>query len=119
MNDLMLEILLEEHSKSNVTVITSDPSIRGLHTVKRVTQLIDELKLNIKQTYLVVTRVVDKLSDDFSKQINELELELAGIIPSDESVLEYDSNGRPLIELPLESKAVQAVKNILGKIIEN
>ncbi|MFH0926529.1 MAG: AAA family ATPase [bacterium] len=97
-------------------LVTTDPSVRGLHTVRRIRQLVDELKLNIKQIYTIVTRVNGKLGDDFLKRIEELKLEMIASVPSDEMVLEYDSMGKPLFDLPVGAKAVKAVRDIVGRI---
>ncbi len=43
-------------------------------------------------------------------------LEFLGTVPEDEEVMEFDIERRSLLELPDESKAVQAVKEIMGKI---
>jgi CO dehydrogenase maturation factor len=44
-------------------------------------------------------------------------LKLAGTIPADSAVYEYDLNGRPTIELPQESQCVQAAFKIFAKIM--
>jgi CO dehydrogenase maturation factor len=41
---------------------------------------------------------------------------LLGAIPPDERILEYDLQGRPLLDLPEDSAAVQAVQKMVGKI---
>jgi CO dehydrogenase maturation factor len=41
---------------------------------------------------------------------------LAGVIPSDELIFKYDLEGRPLIDLPADSKAVKAAYAIFDKL---
>ena len=44
-------------------------------------------------------------------------LELAGTIPEDNDVYEYDLNGRPTIEIPEDNVAIKAAFEIFEKII--
>ena len=44
-------------------------------------------------------------------------LELAGTVPEDETVYEYDFNGQPTIEMPENSSSVQAAFKIFEKIM--
>jgi len=50
------------------------------------------------------------------KEIEEAGLELIGTIPEDPKVLEYDLQGKPLVELPESSEAVRAVAQILQRL---
>jgi len=45
----------------------------------------------------------------------KLELELAGLIPFDENVAEYDLVGRPITELPSDAPSLEACR----KVVEN
>lgn len=45
-------------------------------------------------------------------------LELAGIVPEDENIRAFDLVGKPIIELPEDSKAVVAVKGIFEKVCD-
>ena len=45
-------------------------------------------------------------------------VELIGAIPEDENIRAFDLVGKPIIELPEDSKAVVAVKRIFVKVCE-
>jgi CO dehydrogenase maturation factor len=45
-------------------------------------------------------------------------LELAGTVPADDTIYEFDLNGRPTIELPEDSRSVQAAFQIFQKIVK-
>ena len=45
-------------------------------------------------------------------------VELIGTVPEDENIRAFDLVGKPIIELPEDSKAVVAVKRIFEKICE-
>jgi CO dehydrogenase maturation factor len=100
-------------------MIISDSSVRGIMTAGRIGELVKELKLNIKRSVLIVNRVQDGTSEDKSL-LNTLEqqgVEFAGFIPADELIFEYDLNGKPLIQLPPDSKALTSFYSVLDKLI--
>ena len=45
-------------------------------------------------------------------------VELIGTVPEDENIRAFDLVGKPIIELPDDSKAVVAVKEIFEKVFE-
>jgi len=44
-------------------------------------------------------------------------VEFAGFVPADELIFEYDLNGRPLIQLPADSKALTSFYTVLDNLI--
>ncbi|MTI82543.1 MAG: DUF87 domain-containing protein [Firmicutes bacterium] len=95
--------------------VTSDASARGIRSAGRVKQLVDSLKLDIKQLYLIVTKVEKDTLDSLMPEIEKTGLELAGTIPLDSDVYEYDLHSKPLFDLPDDSAVVKAVTQILQK----
>ena len=80
--------------------------------------LASELNINIKRTLLVVNRVVgDALPRPLQDAIQQMEVELAGIIPADPSVNEFDAWGRPLVELGQDSPAAASVWRIAEEYV--
>ncbi len=100
-------------------MIISDSSVRGIMTAGRIGELVKELKLNIKRSVLIVNRVQDGTSKDKSllNAIEQQGVEFAGFIPADELIFEYDLNGKPLIQLPPDSKALTSFYSVLDKLI--
>jgi CO dehydrogenase maturation factor len=43
---------------------------------------------------------------------------LAGTVPEDRNIYEFDFNGRPTIEMPDDSPSVQAAFEIFDKIVD-
>jgi CO dehydrogenase maturation factor len=116
-NEAGLEHLSRRTTENvDLLLIVSDPTMRGLRTAERVTQLIDELKTQVGSVRLIVNRVTTdaegqaSLPPRLGQFIEDRELRLAGLIPMDPLVAEYDAVGRPLIELPHDSPARQAVE---------
>ena len=76
----------------------------------------DDMELNIQRKYLVVCRLAGELPESMSREMDRLGLELAGIVPYDDMVSEYELSGKPLLGLPEESVALKAVCEIAEKL---
>lgn len=97
--------------------LISDCSRRGIQAVGRIRRLVDELKLKVGQIFLIVNRAPEgKLNEGTMEEINNQGLELLGVVPMDQMVYEYDSSGKPLVELPEDSPSKKALNDILSKI---
>jgi len=66
---------------------------------------------------LVVNRLENGLSERSQAEIDAQGLELAGLIPQDPLVAEYDREGRPTYTLPQDSVALQAAYDLLAKLL--
>ncbi|MGA1794674.1 MAG: AAA family ATPase [bacterium] len=105
-------------------LVTSDPTQRGLRTVKRILDICEELKLQIKHRGLILNRVPGDGQGgaawpglgELAGTIAGLGVELLGSIPNDPLVEEFDRQGRPLIDLPLDCAAYRAVDRIMGPL---
>jgi len=112
---------LSRRTTQNVDLmfITSDATARGIRSAGRVKQLVDNLKLDIKKMYLVVTRVKEHSIDSLRAEIEKTNLELAGTIPIDEQIINLDLLSKPLVDLDDDSPVVKAVNKILNKNLNN
>lgn len=98
-------------------ILVSDCSRRGVQAVGRIAKLIDELNMKPKQVGLIVNRApAGKLSTGTMEEIEKQGLTLLGVVPQDETVYEYDCDGKPTIELPENSPVKQAMKEIVAKL---
>jgi CO dehydrogenase maturation factor len=104
---------------TDLLMIISDSSVRGVMTAGRIGELVKELNLNVKRTVMIVNRVQDGTSDDKSllQAISQQGVEFAGFVPADDLIFEYDLNGKPLIQLPVDSKALVSFYAVLDKLI--
>jgi len=102
----------------DVMFIASDPTVRGVRTALRIRDLARELKLDIRRIALVVSRVRDGLPENLRRLAEEANLELAGVVPEDPLIVELDEEGKPLVELPAESVARQAVEDIVSRYLD-
>ena len=104
---------------TDLLLIISDSSVRGVMTAGRIGELVKELQLNVKRVALIVNRVQEDTTKDPSllKAIEQQGVEFAGFVPADEQIFEYDLNGRPLIQLPADSRALTSYFAVLDKLI--
>jgi CO dehydrogenase maturation factor len=103
---------------TDLLLIISDSSVRGIMTAGRIGELVKELNLNVKRSVLIVNRVQDRdLDSTLQKVIDQQGVEFGGFVPADELIFEYDLNGKPLIQLPQDSKALTSFYTVLDKLI--
>jgi len=94
--------------------LVTDYSLRGLRAVRRINTMLQGLKLDVKHLAIVVSRGPEQLSEAFLAEVNEIGLPIAGVIPNDPALLEFDMERRSLLELPDNSPSVLAI----GKLME-
>ncbi len=101
----------------DVLLIASDYSVKGIRTAARIRQLVDELKLDVKQVAFIVTRVPDTLDPHITAELKALGIDPISLIPVDKEIQQFDLIQRSMLELPDCSPAVMAVSTMLDKIL--
>jgi CO dehydrogenase maturation factor len=97
-------------------LVVTDPSKMGFETAKRVKELIEEVHIGVKKTYLVGNRFPPQLLDVLEKAADDIGLELAGSIPEDSNVQSFNMTGKPLLDVPDDSPSYRAIEEIAKKI---
>lgn len=100
--------------KVDVLFLVTDYSLRGLRAVRRIHEMLPGLNLDVKQLGLVVTRGPEQLNEVFLREVEEIGVPLAGIIPDDQALLTFDMEKRSLLELPDNSPSVAAVNRLIS-----
>jgi CO dehydrogenase maturation factor len=99
-------------------LVVSDATKRGIDTASAIKNLAEKLQINVRHVYLVVNKVTE--AEDVQRVLPGLVknsgLEFVGIVPEDENIRAYDLVGKPIVDLPEDSKAVVAVKEIFEKV---
>jgi len=104
-------------SNVNELLVVADTSRRGLQAAIRIHHLAQNLRIGVEKTHLVINQSRSEPADAVLKMIETEGLELAGTIPEDETVYEFDLNGRPTIALPDDNPALQASFAIFDRIL--
>ena len=101
----------------DILLIVTDTSRRGLQAAVRIDELARSLNIGVGKSYVVINQVKNTLSAKALEMIKDAGLELAGSVPDDDTIYEYDFNGQPTIEMPEDSPSVQAAFEIFEKIV--
>ncbi len=96
--------------------VISDCSARSVRSAGRVNELVKQIKTKVKNICLILTRATPEDAESLREEIEKTGLKLAGIIPGDPRITEYDIKSKALFELPEDSPALQAVREILDRI---
>lgn len=101
----------------NVILLVSDCSRRGIQAVGRINKLIKDVGLKADRVGLVVNMAPDGVpAEGIMEEIARQELELIAVIPRDSLVYEYDSAGKPLVELPEDCPVKTAVDKLMKEV---
>jgi CO dehydrogenase maturation factor len=103
----------------NLLLVVSDPTRRGIQAAARIFDLTEELGLRIDRKALVVNQAAEGQVPGIHEAVKLYGLELTGIIPLDDRIRAYDLEGKPTIQLGMESKAVAAAFDIFKRMLEH
>lgn len=106
---------LSRRTSGNVDMLylVTDYSLRGLRAVRRIHEMLDSLKLDVKDIGIVVTRAPEQLNETFLAEVAEIGVPIIGTIPTDPALLEFDMEKKSLMDLPDDSLAVTAISKIM------
>jgi len=90
--------------------------VRGIRTAKRINTLVDELHLEIDRRAVIINRAAENNSLGLRKRAEEEGLPLAGIIPHDPVIGDFDLQGKPVFQMSHDSEAIQALFSILDSL---
>ncbi len=102
----------------DILLIVSDTSRRSLQAAVRINALTKDLNIGVKRSYLIINQIREDTPESLLKLIRDDGLELAGTVPADNTVYEFDLHGQPTITLPADSRAVQAAFAIFESIVK-
>ena len=101
----------------DILLIISDSSRRGLQAAVRIEDLAKRLNIGVGKSFAVINQIKEAPTEQALEMIKAGGLELAGTVPEDRSIYEFDFNGRPTIEMPEDCPSVQAAFKIFDKIV--
>ena len=98
-------------------MIISDPTARGMETAAVIRDMVD-------QDHIIECRrkgiVFNRVRDDgrlLRESAERLGLDLFGLVPQDETIAEYDLQGRPIVSLPQDAAGPKAVREIVERVV--
>ena len=101
----------------DVLLLVSDPSRRGLQAALRIDALARELNIGVGKSRLVINQAKEPPSRETLDLIAQAGVELAGTVPEDPTVYDYDSRGIPTMQMPADTPCVRAAFAIFDTIV--
>ena len=117
-NEAGLEHLSRRTTRDvDLLLFVSDPAIRGIRTIGRLSELADELKIVVGGRFMIVNRTDGPLDPALERAVFETGVPLLGTVPADQGITFCDLEGNGLFELPDDSPALVAVKAMIASAV--
>lgn len=105
--------------KLDIFYVVSDASRRGLTAAIRIWNLVDELNIEVGSKYLILNQVRGEVAPALMEEIEKEGLNLAGVIPEDDTIYEYDQTGKPTSDIGPDNPAVARAYEVFEKTLSN
>ncbi len=103
--------------KVDTILLVSDCSRRGVQAVGRIAKLVEELNLKPEKIGLIINRAPNgELSDGIKEEIGLQGLNLIGVVPHDDTIYEFDTEGKPSSTVPEDTPSKKALFEIMNKL---
>lgn len=99
-------------------LIISDPSVRGIRSAGKISKLLKELDLRVREKHLILNRVRNSISQTAKNIIEEEGFRLLCSIPEDEKLLELDQSGKPIWSVRADAPVFKAVDRLMKKLMD-
>ena len=98
-------------------LLVSDCSRRGIQAAARIAEMVNALELKPGQMKLIVNRAPGgKLNDGVREEIEKHGLDLVGVLPQDDTVYEYDCEGKPSAKVPADAPVKVALSSVIREL---
>ncbi len=98
-------------------LLISDASLRGMVAAEAMVGMSKELAINVRHSHLIINRVQGELTPALQAKADGMGVPLLATLPYDPLIAEFDSQGRPLIELPADAAISRAVAEVAEKLL--
>ena len=113
-NEAGLEHLSRRTSRlADILIVVSDASSVGLKSAKRIVELVDTFKFEVKKSFLLINRFNQDVQKD---KIKETGLEHLGNLPIEPQIEQLSLQGRSVFDLKSDAQVLTAL-NSLGERI--
>lgn len=100
----------------DLLIVVSDPTVKGVQTIKRINGLVDELKLDVKQRISIVNRISGPQAQEIRDYAKGIGVDVYATIPEDPLIREYDLKGKPVADLPEDAISISEFFKVLDSL---
>lgn len=101
----------------DILFIVANPDPISITAASRIQKIAKKLKLKIKNTYFILNRADNKISDSIQAAIKKSELSIFAIVPEEKSLKAASEEGRAILEIPATA-AEDKIKSIMDKLVQ-
>ena len=113
-NEAGLEHLSRRTTRhADALIVISDATKVGLRSAKRINELTEELKIQIKKKLLIINRY-NKEPD--KQAVKEIGIEYIGSIPQDNSIIKFSLDSNSLLGLKNDTTSLKALRKMGDRI---
>lgn len=105
-------------ARIDALIFCSNYSLKGLKTVKTLSDMVDSLKIEVGSRYLLVNRTPEELEREFLDGVKNTGIPFLGYTIMDKEIEESEIKGVPLVQLTETSKTVQRFDEMMESIIQ-
>ncbi len=100
----------------DILLIVSDISIRSIETAAAIRESAKKFT-KYKKLGLILNRVKGNINQ-IIKKVKDLNLPLIGEIPEDNLITKFELKGKPIIDIPENSKSYVAINKIIESVLD-
>ncbi len=101
----------------DLLIMVSDATQKGIMTIKRISDLVKELDLDVVRTIAIANRVTEGQPDRLFEVARQCGLSHLEFIPDDPNIAAFDIEGKPIISLPDDSPSYTNLCSILKHLV--
>lgn len=100
----------------DILMMVSDATVKGIQTIKRISDLVDELGLQVARRVAIANRVTEGLETKLTETAYRCGLSGLFFIPDDPLIAQFDIEGKPIIHMPENSVSFKSLTAILEEL---
>ncbi len=102
----------------DLLIIAFESTIIGVHTAKRITELIETLPIKIKESIYVMCKVPKKgVNEKVEAEISKSGFEVSAKLPFDDEIFEHITSGESLLEVSKENIVYSEIINLMNQYV--
>jgi CO dehydrogenase maturation factor len=101
----------------DLMLVVSDPTVKGINTVKRVKELSKKLLIKFGDIFVIVNKITPESKPLLDKAAQENGVVVTSYIPFDSAIGKLDAEGKPISDISPNSPFAIALEEIYQKIL--